>query len=114
MLEIGKAVSLILSMLSLYPVFISAFFVPATRWQERLVLSLTKIALSACVCFASGLLFMPKPTPGQNFEDRIMSTPPMRLFCWAMVAVVVLFFVAWYLEEYYVPLMYRNQPHYSS
>ena len=56
------------------------------------------------------LLFIPKPAPGQDFEDRIMSTPPVRLFCWAMVAVVILFFVAWYLEEYYVPLLWKNQP----
>ena len=110
MLEIGKAIGLILSMLSLYPVVISAFFVPGTRWQERLILSLVKIAISACICFTSGLLFLPKSTPGQDFEDRIMSTPPVRIFCWAMVAVVVLFIVAWYIEEFYVPLMYRNQP----
>lgn len=110
-LEILKPVSFILSILSLYPVVISAFFVPGTRWEERLSMSLVKIALAACVCFGSGLLFCPPPSPGRDFEDRIMSTLPVRLFCWTMVAVAVLFLFAWYLEEYYVPMLWRNQPH---
>ncbi len=42
LLEIGKALSFILSLLSLYPIVLSAFFVPGTHWEERLSLSLVK------------------------------------------------------------------------
>ena len=110
-LEILRPVSLFLSILSLYPVVFSAFFVPGTHWEERLTMSLVKIALSACVCFASGFLFCPAPSPGRSLEDRLLSTLPVQLFCWTLGGVIVLFFAAWYLEEYYVPLLWRNQPY---
>ena len=57
LLEIGKAVSFITSILSLCALLDSAFFVPGSRWEERLVGSLLRIALAGCVCFASGLRF---------------------------------------------------------
>jgi hypothetical protein len=110
LLELGKAVSLILSILSLYPVMLSAFFVPGTRWEDRLALSLLKIASAACICFASGLLFAMSPRPSLRSFSAVFSTLPVRLFLWAMAAMSVLFVVSWYIEEYYVPLLWRNQP----
>jgi hypothetical protein len=110
LLDLGKAVSLILSILSLYPVMLSAFFVPGTRWEDRLAMSLIKIALAACVCFASGFLFALRPRLSLRTFSQIFSTLPVRIFFWSMGAMVVLFAVSWYLEEYYVPLLWRNQP----
>jgi hypothetical protein len=110
LLDLGKAVSLILSILSLYPVMLSAFFVPGTRWEDRLVLSLLKIASAACICFASGLLFTLDSRPSLRAVSSIFSTLPVRIFLWAMSAMTVLFVASWYLEEYYVPLLWRNQP----
>ena len=54
-LDIGKLLSFILSILSLYAVLESAFFIPGSDWLERLNLSLLRIAIAACVCFASGI-----------------------------------------------------------
>jgi cation transport ATPase len=110
LLDLGKAVSFILSILSLYPVMLSAFFVPGSRWQDRLVLSLFKIALAACICFASGFLFAFRPQARPRIAQPITTTLPVQIFFWAMVAMAILFVVSWYLEEYYVPLLWRNQP----
>jgi hypothetical protein len=35
----------------------------------------------------------------------------VRLFFWAIAFMVLLFVLSWYLEAYYVPLLWRNQPH---
>ena len=108
LLEVGKALSFFMSILSLYALLVSAFFVPGSRWEERLVGSLLRIALAGCMCFASGLLFRVSTEPG---EPPVTRTLPVRLFLWALAGMALLFVLSWYLEEYYVPLLWRNQPH---
>jgi hypothetical protein len=110
LLDLAKAILLGLSILSLYPVMLSAFFVPGTRWEDRLVMSLLKIAIAACVCFVSGLLFALRPRPSWRTFSAVFSTLPVRIFFWSMAAMALLFVLSWYLEEYYVPLLWRNQP----
>jgi len=110
LLDLGRAISLALSILSLYPVMLSAFFVPGTRWEDRLVLSMLRIATATCVCFASGFPFAIRPRAGLRTFGAVFSTLPVRIFFWSMLAMTVLFAVSWYLEEYYVPLLWRNQP----
>lgn len=110
LLELGKALSFFLSILSLYPIVMSAFFAPGTHWEERLSLALMKIALAGCVCFASGLFFY-RPAHGQDPGEPLMQTLPVRIFLWTLIGVAVLFVLSWYLEEYYVPLLWRNQPY---
>jgi hypothetical protein len=107
LLEVGKAVSFLMSILSLCALLESAFFVPGSRWEERLVGSLLRIALAGCVCFASGLLFR----SAEHVEGPVTRTLPVRLYFWALAGMTVLFVLSWYLEEYYVPLIWRNQPH---
>jgi hypothetical protein len=107
LLEVGKAVSFLVSILSLCALLESAFFVPGSRWEERLVGSLLRIALAGCVCFASGLLFR----SAEHVEGPVTRTLPVRLYFWALAGMTVLFVLSWYLEEYYVPLIWRNQPH---
>jgi hypothetical protein len=110
LLELARPLSFIASMLSLYPVLVSAFFVPGSHWEERLGFALLYVALAACICFASGILFAwpvrsgpesAAPDAGQG----LLSTLPVRLFFWAMTAMAILFAVSWYLEEYYLPLL---------
>ncbi len=107
LLEIGKALSLLMSILSLYALLESAFLIPGSRWEERLVASLLRIALAGCVCFASGLLFR----SAEEEPPSVTRTLPVRLFFWALAGMTVLFILSWYLEEYYIPLIWRNQPH---
>jgi hypothetical protein len=111
LLEIGKAVSLLLSILSLDALLTSAFFVPGSPWDERLLNSLERIVLAACVCFASGLLFNWHRQRDSEAGADVLRTLPVRLFFWALAGMVLLFVVSWYLEEYYVPMLWRNQPH---
>lgn len=115
LLELGKTLSFFLSLLSLFPVLVSAFFEPGSRWQDRLATIAVKIALAACICFASGLLFS-WPSRGSSTEtnpnaadpatgEPLLSTLPVRMFLWSMAAMAVLFAVSWYLEVYYLPLI---------
>jgi hypothetical protein len=110
LLEIGKAVSFLLSILSLCALMTSAFFVPGSRWQERLVTSLLRIVMAACVCFASGILFRWPSEVNSEAGHSLTSTLPVRMFFWALAGMAVFFLVSWYLEEYYVPLLWKNQP----
>lgn len=109
LLEIGKALSFILSLLSLYPIVLSAFFLPGTHWEERLSMSLVRIAMAGCICFASGLLFS-WPVRADRAGEPLMRTLPVQMFLWTLTGVAVLFLLSWYLETYYVPLLWRNQP----
>ena len=105
LLELAKPLSFFLAMLSLYPVLGSAFFVPGSRWQERLALALLKVLLAGSVSLASGLLFVYPSRTNAGKEQSLMATLPVRLFLWAMAGMAILFAVSWYLDEYYVPLL---------
>ncbi len=112
LLELGKAVSFFVSLLSLYPAIYSAFFVPGSRWEDRLDLALERVLLSGCVCFASGLLFSWRQSEtARTHGPRLLSTLPVRLFFCALAGMILLFVVSWYLDTYYVPMLWKNQPH---
>jgi hypothetical protein len=110
LLELGKAISFFISLLSLYPVLFSAFFVLGAGWEERLFLSLDRLALSGCICFASGLLFVWPASSHSKSHPSVLSTPPVILFFFAIAIMALLFLVAWYLDVYYVPHLWRNEP----
>ncbi|MGD0733218.1 MAG: hypothetical protein ABR956_18280 [Terracidiphilus sp.] len=105
LLELGKAVSFLLSILSLYPVLMSAFFVPGSGWRERLAMALLWVAFSASVCFASGLLFSWPSRANQDARQALLATLPVRLFLLTLAGMIVLFALSWYIEEYFVPFM---------
>jgi hypothetical protein len=98
LLELSQLVSFLLSILSLYWVTISAFFVPGSRWQERLTVALLRLALSACICFFSGLLFS-WPSRARRQRPTLVSTLPVQLFFWALAGIAVLFFSSWYIAS---------------
>lgn len=105
-LDLGRAISLAFSILSLYALLDTAFFLPATRWEERLAASLARIGLAACVCLISGILFRFHSRP----EVPLRRTLPVRLFLWTLLGAVLLFALAWSLDIYYIPLIWKNQP----
>jgi hypothetical protein len=104
LLELARTLSFFLSMLSLYPVLMNAFFAPGAQWHERLAAALLYIALAACVCFMSGLVYS-RPSLANPDGELLMATFPVRMFLWSMVGMALLFALTWYLEEYFVPLM---------
>ena len=57
LLELLRPLSFFVSILSLYPIVTSAFFMAGSRWEERLELALLRVAFAACICFTSGFLY---------------------------------------------------------
>ena len=108
LLDLGRAVSFILSIIVLYWVMLGAFFVPGTRWQERLAECAIRVALAACVCFASGLMFAWRPAESRQAGPSPIATLPMRLFFWGLGAMAGLFALSWYIEEYFLPVARRG------
>jgi len=108
LLELLRPLSFFLSMLSLYPVMLSAFFEPGTRWEDRLEMALLRVVFAACVCFASGLLYSWHSPSLHEPPEPLLSTLPMRLFLWALAGMAVLFVLSWYLDTYYVPMARRD------
>jgi hypothetical protein len=91
-LELGRAISFFLSLASLYAVVTNTFFVTATHWRTQLPVMLLHLAVAACVCFGSGLLFA---YPG---DRKLTTTVPVRMFLWALTILPILFFVGWYVS----------------
>lgn len=115
MLELGKAVSLLLSIVSLWWLMASAFFVPGTRWEDRIAMALLHAVVAACICFASGMIFRSdeplsesEPQPGSH---TLTHTLPVQLFLWSLAGITVMFLLSWYLSVYYVPMLWKNQPY---
>jgi hypothetical protein len=104
LLDLGRAFTFLLSILSLYALIDTAFFATATTWQQRLLASIARVVLAACVSFFSGLLFH------LHGNLPISRTLPVRIFLWTLAGVIVLFTLAWLLDAYYVPLLWKNQP----
>ncbi|MGB9030263.1 MAG: hypothetical protein WCC27_09090 [Acidobacteriaceae bacterium] len=112
MLQIAKLVALALSILSLCALAGHAFFVPGSPWEDRLLDGLAMLGLTASICFASGMVFEipnrrfdPEPTP------RLTQTLPVRLFFWGASVMAVMFLLSWFLAEYFVPMIWKNQPY---
>jgi hypothetical protein len=99
MLELAKAVSFLVCILSLYWAAMSAFFVPGAQWDERLWLAAFKLLAAAAICFYSGMVFSwPSPTNPTAFQ-RLTSTLPVRVFFWALAGIAVLFTLSCYLAD---------------
>jgi hypothetical protein len=111
LLELVRAISFFLALLSLYPAMWSAFFAPGERWEDRLFMALGRMLTSACLCLASGFLFaIPTKDDDADKPTSVLNTPPVRMFFCAMAGIALLFFVSWYLAVYYVPLTYKYLP----
>lgn len=106
LLDFGKLVSFAMSILSLCALLDTAFFIPATRWEDRLIASVARVGFAGCICSISGVLFhLSEP------KVPLATTLPVRLFVWALSGYSLLFALGWYLDVYYVPLLWRNLPH---
>jgi hypothetical protein len=111
LLELGKAISFLASLLSLFPLLFSAFFVPGTQWEDRLLLSMDKAALAAACCFVSGLFFVWSERHSAAEHASVFSTLPVRIYFLALGAMALLFAASWWLETYYMPLLWKNLPY---
>ncbi len=105
--ELARAVALIFSIVSLYALLGSAFFAPGSPWQTRLLASIEMLAMAGCVCFASGLLF----NLTIHSEPPVAKTLPVQLFWWVLGVTALMFALSRYLEVFYVPFIWKNQPY---
>jgi hypothetical protein len=108
--DIAKALSFFLSLLSLCPVVFSAFFVPGSHWEDRLLLALARVGLAGCVCLLSGILFARPWQESSDTEAHVLATLPVRLYLWTILGVAILFVLSWYLDVFYIPWIWKNQP----
>src|SRR5690242_17456834 len=77
--DLSKVVSFLMSILSLCALLDTAFFIPATRWEDRLIASLARIGFAGSVCLISGALFhFSQP------QVPLARTLPVRLFVWTL------------------------------
>lgn len=99
LLEFAKAISFFLCIITLYHAAIHSFFLPGTRWSERLAYALVRLAFAACVCLLSGILFL-VPAPNNPDRDLTLShTPPVRLYLWSLACMAALFALGWFLSD---------------
>ncbi len=103
LLDLARAISFFLGIVSLYWVMLSAFFVPGSRWQERLEACLFRLAVAACIALASGMLFAWRPAARRMEQESPLATLPMRLFLWSLAGMSILFALSWCIEEYFLP-----------
>jgi hypothetical protein len=112
MLQIAKFFGLAGSILSLCVLFGHAFFIPGSGWDDRLISALATLGLAASVCFASGLLF---EIPNRKFDPEpvppLTRTLPVRLFFWGASLMALMFLLSWFLANYFVPYIWKNQPY---
>jgi hypothetical protein len=120
LIDLVKPAAFLLLILALYAVFHTAFLIPATTFEDRILDSLALLLPAAGISLAAGLLFRdtePTPQPRQQGTDPtkrdapthrtpLSATLPIRLFCWTTTAMVVLFILSWYLETHTV--LYRE------
>ncbi|MFZ0302681.1 MAG: hypothetical protein WAL75_08350 [Terracidiphilus sp.] len=116
LLELTKSFSFFVSMFALYPVVAGAFFVPGSHWQDRLIIAAARMGLAGCLALVSGILFS-KPWanhdgPGQDGAGRrLLAALPVRIYLWTILGVAILFLLSWYLEEFYVPYLWKSLPY---
>jgi hypothetical protein len=111
LLDLTKALSFFVSMLALYPVVAGAFFVPGSHWQDRLILAAARTGLAGCLALVSGILFA-KPWVYQGGAGRrLMAALPVQIYLWTILGVAILFVLTSYLEEFYVPYLWKSLPY---
>jgi hypothetical protein len=77
MLELAKAATFFASILSLYWVLLTAFFLPGLHWQDRLFLTLAKLSLAAATCLLSALIFRLPLRSNPDAHQPLTSTLPL-------------------------------------
>lgn len=109
-LELARPVALLCGILSLLGVFHAVFLEPAEDVEQRLVGSLGPLLLAASIAFAGGLTFQARwrtgRTPGSAYVAPLIETFPVRIFCWSVAGMAVLFMLSWYIEAHCI--FYRN------
>ncbi|MEO6806603.1 MAG: hypothetical protein ABI286_07930 [Edaphobacter sp.] len=107
LLELAKPVALILCLLSLFALFHTLFFAiedphlllqPHQAFVDRILDTLLLLALSAGISILGGFIFR----EAEPHHQSLSATLPLQLFYWATSIMLVLFFLALFLETHYI------------
>jgi hypothetical protein len=104
LLELGKFVSLLLSILCLYAVFHTAFLTRVDEFHEHILPVLRMFVLAAAACWSSGWIFHRWEQKAGAEHSRIAGTFPVKIFWWASAGFLILFALSWFIEDFYLPL----------
>jgi len=108
LVEFAKLAALLLCILSLYAIFRTLFLsVENPRpilqspqlFTHRVLAALRLITLSGVISFLGAIIFResePDPHPS------LVSTLPLQVFSWGTSIMLVLFFLAWFVETHYI------------
>ena len=110
-LELARTLSFFASMMALYPVVAGAFFVPGSHWQDRLILALARMGLAGCIALLSGILFARPWLYREGAGHRLLAALPVRIYLWTVLGVAIMFALSWFLEEFYVPYLWKSLPY---
>jgi hypothetical protein len=103
LVELAKPIALVMCLLSLCAVFNAAFLYPASEAQQRIWDTALLLSLAAGISLSGGMIFRESSKDG---IEPVMHTLPVRVFCWAVGAMVLLFVASWYLETHCI--FYRD------
>lgn len=103
LLELGKFISLLGSLLCLCALFHAAFLIPANTFEQRLLSLLQMLMFAAGVSLASGWIFYYQERRAGMQPTSIASTFPMKVFWWTAAIILGLFLFAWFLQVYFLP-----------
>ena len=98
MLDLLKAVATAATVAAIYRVGIAAFFSPATRWEDRVVDGVARLAIAVCVAIAGGMLFV---WPSRKNPDRgrpLVLALPVQMLLWSTILMALLFAASLYLS----------------
>jgi hypothetical protein len=96
-LDLSKAASFLLSILSLLHLAARAFFYPEPYWRDRLILALPSLALATAICLVAGLLFRWPARYNPDANQPLADTLPMRLYFWTIPTLALLFTLCCYI-----------------
>lgn len=90
-LDLSKAASFLLSILSLLHLTAQAFFYPEPNWQDRLLHALPSLAFATTICLLAGLLFRLPARYNPDANQPLPDTLPIRLYLWTVPTLAILF-----------------------
>ena len=109
-LELARPVALLCSILSLLGVFHAAFLEPTADVEQRLIGLVGPLLLAAGIALAGGLTFQARWPAGASLRSEygasLIETFPVRIFCWSVIGMAVLFLLSWYIEAHCI--FYRD------
>jgi hypothetical protein len=97
MLDLLKAAATAATIAAVYRVGIAAFFAPASRWEDRILAALLRLAVAACVALAGGMLFTWPSRSNPDRDKPLLSALPIQMLLWSSLLMAVLFAASFYL-----------------